>query len=183
MATVEALLTAEEFRLLPDDGQLLELVRGKVTPLNMPYPRHGEICSTTVYLLKRYLEDHPIGRVVCNDSGVRTEHKPDTVRGADVAYLSYTLVPRGPLPQRYLDVSPEAVFEVRSAGDRWPEILTKVAEYLKAGVIVVCVLDEQTQRMYVYRVDEPPQVLHADDDFTLPDILPGFSVPVRRFFE
>ncbi len=183
MATVETLLTAEEYALLPDDGQPTELVRGRVVPLNVPNPRHGEICANTVHILKTYLDNHPIGRVVSNDSGVVTERDPDTVRGADVAYISYTLAPRGPLPRRYLDVSPEVVFEVRSPGDRWPAILVKVAEYLNAGVLVVCVLDEQVERVYIYRVDQPPQILHADDEFTLPDILPDFRVPVRRFFE
>ena len=44
MATVETLLTTEEFHLLPDDGQPLELVRGRVVVMNMPGFRHGEIC-------------------------------------------------------------------------------------------------------------------------------------------
>ena len=42
MATAEALLTAEEYYLLPDDGQPTELVRGRVVPVNMPSPSHEE---------------------------------------------------------------------------------------------------------------------------------------------
>ena len=90
MATVaEKLLTAEEYGELPDNGQPTELVRGRIVPLNMPAPRHGEICVVTIYLLKRFLEDHPLGRVVSNDSGVITERDPDTVRGGDLAFYSY----------------------------------------------------------------------------------------------
>lgn len=186
MATVvlKTPLTAEEFRRLPEDGRPKELKRGKVVLMNLPAPRHGEICIQTAYLVRRFLDDHPLGRLVGNDSGIITEHDPDTVRGADVAFYSYILVPPGPLPSGYLSVVPELVFEVRSPGDRWGRILAKVGEYLEAGVQVVCVLDQMTQRCHVYRnEDEENQVFHPDQDLTIPDVLPGFQVVVRRFFE
>jgi Uma2 family endonuclease len=181
--TAAPLLTAEEYRLLPDNGQPTELVRGRVVPMNMPTPRHGEICVRVSYLLCRFLEDHPIGRVVSNDSGVLTEHDPDTVRGADVAFYSYHRVPKGPLPPGYLAVPPELVVEVRSATDRWGKILAKVSEYLKVGVTLVSVLDEQTQAAHVYHSDDPPRTVTGDQELTLPEVLAGFRFPVRRFFE
>jgi Uma2 family endonuclease len=184
MATVaESLMTAEEYLLVPDDGRPTELVRGRIVPLNMPYPRHGEICVRAVYLLCRHLEDRPLGRVVSNDSGVITERGPDTVRGADVAFYSYQRVPRGPLPRHYLDVAPELVFEVRSPSDRWAQVLAKVVEYLKAGVTLVCVLDEMTQTARVYRAEEPEQLFNADQELALPEVLPEFRVTVGQFFE
>jgi Uma2 family endonuclease len=183
MAIAEALLTAEEYRLLPDNGQPTELVRGRVVPVNMPFPRHGQICSRLARLLGNYAEEHDLGHVICNDSGVVTERGPDTVRGPDVAFYSYTRVPRGPLPEGYLDVAPELVFEVRSPGDRWREIHIKVGEYLRAGVHTVCVLDSQTETAHLHHADQAPQTLAADQDFAVPDLLGAFRVPVRRFFE
>src|SRR5262249_2503592 len=142
MSTVaETLMTAEQFRLLPDDGRRLELVKGKVVEMTVPAPRHGFVCGRVVYRLSRFLEDRSEGRVVCNDSGIVPERSPDTVRGGDVAFFSYGRLPRGPLPMGYIDVMPELVFEVLFPSDRWGVVLAKVAEYLKAGVTVVCVLD------------------------------------------
>ncbi len=181
-AVTETPLTAEEFRRLPDDGRPRELKRGRVIPTNLPVPRHGEICVQTVYLLRSFLEDHRLGRLVSNDSGVVTEHDPDTVRGPDVAFYGFKRVPPGPLPQGYLSVVPELVFEVRSPGDRWGQILARVSEYLEAGVSVVCVLDQMTERCHVYRNEEEIQVFLPDQDLTLPDVLPEFRVVVRRFF-
>jgi Uma2 family endonuclease len=184
LATVEKLLTAEEFAQLPDDGQLAELVRGRIVLLNMPRPRHGEICGRVVRLLGNHVDEHDLGRVVCNDSGVITERDPDTVRGADVAFYSYARVPKGPLPSHgYLAVAPDVTFEVRSPGDRWSAILTKVAEYLRAGVTAVCVLDPATERAHVYQEDTPVEVFNADEELTLPPPLDGFRVQVGRFFE
>jgi Uma2 family endonuclease len=182
-AVTETLLTAEEFRRLPDDGRPKELKRGRVILVNLPAPRHGQICGQVYYLLRRHLEDHPLGHLVTNDSGIITEHDPDTVRGADVAFYSYNRVPPGPLPQGYLPVAPELVFEVRSPGDRWGRIWGKVGEYLEAGVKVVCVLDQMTERCHVYRNEEEIQVFAAEQELTIPDVLPESRVVVRRFFE
>lgn len=183
MATVETLLTAEEYWLLPDNGQPTELVRGSIVTMNMPAPRRGFFCSNIVRILGNFAKEHDRGRVMSNDSGVVTERGPDTVRGADVCFYSYARLPKGPLPEGYLAVVPEVIFEVRSPGDRWGEILTKVAEYLNAGVTVVGVLDPQTHTLIVYRADELPQVLTKDDELVLPELHADFRVPVSRFFE
>ncbi len=151
--------------------------------MNLPYPRHGEICVNVISLINPHVRSNSLGRLVSNDGGIVTGRQPDTVRGGDVAYYSFSRIPQGALPQGYLNVVPELVFEVRSPTDRWPLILAKVAEYLQAGVSVVCVLDQMTATCWVYRADEPPLVLQANDEFHLPDILGDFRVPVSRFFE
>jgi Uma2 family endonuclease len=183
MATVESLITAEEYRVMPDNGQPTELVRGRIVPLNVPYPRHGEICSRIVYLLCRFLEDHDLGRVVSNDSGVVTEHDPDTVRGPDVAFYSYARIPKGPLPDGYLDVVPELLFEVRSPGDPWSKVFAKIGEFLTAGVRILCVLDPPTETAHVFVDDQPVRVFQADEELLLAPVLTDFRLPVRRFFE
>jgi Uma2 family endonuclease len=178
----EAVYTAEEYARLPDRGVPTELVKGKVVNMNVPAPRHGEICTLIARLVGNFVDEHRLGRVVVNDSGVITERNPDTVRGADAAFYSYARVPPGPMPQGYLSVVPELVFEVRSPTDRWARILRKVTEYLDAGVPAVCVLDQLTETVYVYRADAEPQTLHGADELKLPEILGAFAVPVQRFF-
>src|SRR5271155_2912612 len=93
-----ALLTAEEFAERPDPGYPEELVRGRIVPMSMPKPRHGEICGNAVLILGSCAREHALGRVLSNDTGVITERGPDTVRGADVSFYSFARVPKGPLP-------------------------------------------------------------------------------------
>ena len=181
--TAEALLTADEFAQLPDPGYPTELVRGRIVPLNLPAPRHGQICGKTTKVLWLYLATDDQGHVVTNDSGVVTEHDPDTVRGGDVAFYSYARVPKGPFPAGYLAVSPNAIFEVRSPTDRWSAILIKVGEYLAAGVTLVCVLDDATETAHVYRDGQAAQVFGPNQELTLPEVLPGFKAVVKEFFE
>jgi Uma2 family endonuclease len=183
MAIDEALLTAEEFYQLEDNGQPTELVRGRIVPMNMPAPRHGQICSEIVRILGNYAKQHGLGHVLSNDSGVITERDPDTVRGADVAFYSYARLPKGPIPKGYLSVVPELIFEVLSPDDRWPRVLAKVTEYLNAGVQVVVVLDPETETLELYSADQRPRTLEADDDLVLPAVLGDFRIAVRRFLE
>ena len=182
-ATAQALLTAEEFGRRPDPGYPEELVRGRIIRMPPPKPRHGQICGQAVYLLRRFLEEHDLGHVLCNDSGVITQRGPDTVRGADVAFYTFARVPKGPLPTEYLGVAPELVLEVRSPGDRWPAVLAKVAEYLNAGVLVVGVLDDESRTAHLFYADRPGRILGPDDELGLPDLLGDVRVPIRRFFQ
>src|SRR5262245_47494880 len=132
MAVAEALLTAEEYARLPDNGQPTELVRGRVVALNVPWPRHGQICTKVIMLLGGFVEQQQLGHLVSNDGGVVTERDPDTVRGPDVAFYGFDQVPPGPFPPGYLPVVPRLALEVRSASDRWAKVMLKVGEYLSA---------------------------------------------------
>jgi Uma2 family endonuclease len=179
----EQLLTAEEYLQLPDRGVPTELVRGRVVEMNIPVPRHGQICMNIVSLLHPHIRANNLGHLLINDSGVRTERGPDTVRGPDLSFYSYSRLPPGRIPQGYLSVVPELVFEVRSPTDRWSKVLAKVAEYLDANVTVVCVLDQVSETVQVFRNEELRQTLHNSDELHLPDVLGDLRVSVQRFFE
>lgn len=177
-----ALVTAEEFAQRPDPGYPEELVRGRIVPMTMPKPRHGEICGNVVLLLGSFVKERDLGRVLSNDTGVITQRGPDTVRGADVSFYSFARVPKGPLPDRYLDVPPELVVEVLSPSDRWPKVLAKVAEYLDAGTTAVLVLDDQRRLAHIYQADGTTRLLGEDEELRIPDLLGDFHVKVERFF-
>ena len=183
MPAAKALLTAEQYALRPDLGHPEELVDGRIVPMTVPNLRHGQICSQVVYLLRRFLEDHDLGHVLSNDPGVITRRDPDTVRGPDIAFYSYDRLPRGPLPSSYGRVLPELVVEVRSPSDRWPEVVAKAAEYLRAGVVVVVVLDEQRRSAHVFGAEGAMQILGSEDELSLPEVLGELRVRVGRFFE
>ena len=183
MATVENLVTAEEYLNHPDNGRITELVRGNVVVMNLPFLRHGRICSNVVRILGGFVEQRQIGITASNDTGIITQRDPDTVRGADVAFYSFERLPKDADPEGYAGVAPEVVVEVLSPNDRWPEITAKVGEYLAVGVLAVCVLDPQSRTATVHYADRPPDKLTRSDELQLPEILPGFAVNVSRLFE
>jgi Uma2 family endonuclease len=181
-ASPATLMTAADFAQR-HGGDYVELVKGQVRERPMPFPRHGKVCWRIGFCLGEYVEKYDLGHLMSNDSFVQTHSSPDTVRGADICFYSYERLPKGPVPEGLLPVTPDLVVEVRSPSERWGELFTKVGEYLEAGVRVVIVLDAATASTSVYRPDELQQIFHNSDALVVPDVLPGFSVPVLRLFE
>jgi Uma2 family endonuclease len=182
-ATDSKILTAEEYAKLPEEGVPTELVRGRIVERNRPHTSHGFYVNRIAYLITQFVEARDLGRVVVGDAGLVTQRNPDTVRGPDVAYYSYQRIPRGPLPDEYWPASPELVFEVRSQGDRWKDIVVKVGEYLSAEVLTVVVIDPVSRRVHVYSADNETTILAMTDTLAFPDILAGFAVVVRQLFD
>jgi Uma2 family endonuclease len=181
--TADKLMTIQEFERLPRDGQLRELVKGRVVEMNVPKPKHGFICSEIAGLLRDFVKPRKLGRVFTNDSGVITERDPDSLRGPDVGYYSYSRVPAGKIPDGYYDVVPEIAFEVMSPDDVWARLLEKAAELLDAGVTVVCIADPRNETVQVHRTDRPVEHKQREDELTFPDLLPGFSCKVSQIFD
>ena len=179
----DKLLTIEEFAALPKDERKRELVRGKVIDMNLPKPKHGFYCAEIAAILRNFVKPRKLGRIFSNDSGVITEHEPDSMRGPDVGFYSYGAVPAGDVSEDYFDVMPELAVEVVSQDDVWARVLEKVAEFLEAGVKIVCVADPRDQTVQIHRSDKPVEHLAGDDEITFPDVLPGFSCQARDFFD
>lgn len=182
-AIAEKLLTAEEYaRIASEIDGPTELVRGRMVVMNPPHTAHGYWMGQMYRLINDFAMKHQLGRVATGDAGVITERGPDTVRGADVAYYSYERIPRGPLPKGYWP-APDLAIEIRSTNDRWKTLVKKAGEYLEAGVLNVVLIEPEKQTVHVYSPDREAEKLGLDDTLTLPESLPGFSVPVREIFE
>ena len=166
-------------------GDSVEFIDGHVVELPMSHPRHGKTCARATFLLMLHVDAQDLGHICTNDPFVKvpTKYDPTRVRGADVCFFSYARVPKGPMPDGLLNVSPELVIEARSPSDTWTEVFTKVGEYLANAVLVVIVLDIDSRTASVYRAAVPNQLILKDTDtLSLPDVLPGWSVPVASFF-
>ena len=187
----EERLTTAEFLKKYGHCSGVELVRGRVVwggqdsrdrtkEARMAKFRHGVICNNAARLIDAFVRANDLGWIAINDTFVPVT--PDTVRGADVLYVSYARVPKGEAPED-LPGAPDLVIEVRSPTDRWTAMVAKMLEYIAAGVTVVVILDPKTKSASVFRGDDRQDIFETADTLTLPDVLPGFAVPVARFFE
>lgn len=179
MATAERLITAEEFSRLPDDGRRYELVRGVLVEMNMPKPRHGQVCGRVQAYVFNFCNDR-LGHVLSNDSGILTERDPDTVRGADVCFYPYSKLPPGPLGTDYLPFPPDVVFEVLSPDDRPVKVMRKTREYLAAGVLAVVIIDPDDRAIEIHRANGQVEIVGMNDALKLPEIDPDFSLSAQR---
>ena len=177
----KTLMTGEEF-FDQYGNDCYELHRGTLRETPMSTPDHGFICATLVGLIWSYLQGNDMGRVASNDTKIRLNRNPDTVYGPDVCYFSYERMPREERVKKLCDIIPDLTCEIRSQSNTWNEIFTKVEDYRAAGVNVVIVLDGESQTVSVYHNDADQQTLRVGDILELPELFPGFAVPVERFF-
>lgn len=166
------------------DGRCYELVEGKLYEMPPPSPRHGEVTSNIDFLLKTHVRQQRLGRVMAGDPGFVLARNPDTVRGPDVAFISYARFPAGEeLPLRYGDLIPDLAVEVVSPSETRPYVREKTASWLAAGVTVVWVVDPRVNEVAVHRADQDTIVLRSDDTLDGSPALPGFTCRVADFFE
>lgn len=178
----ETLVTGEELLEMGDIGPS-ELVEGRIVPMSPTGDEHGGYESNFDEFLKAFVRRYKSGRVRVGEVGIYTRRNPDTVRGADVAYISHERYAQRKQKHGYLDVAPELVVEIMSPDDRWSEVMEKLREYFAIGVKLVWVADPEARIVYAYR--SLTDVREFTDSETLigDDVLPGFSVPVADLFE
>ena len=177
------LLTAQEFLNQFGDRRGVELIRGIVRSKAMPGARHGQVCFRFSTKLGIYLEKHDLGHVFTHDTFVLTELTPDSYRGPDFQFIRYEKLPKGAVPVGIPDVQPDLVVEVRSPSDSWKSMTGKAVEYLNAEVRVVVLIDPADQTATIFRADAKPETVQADGSLSIPDLLPGFSLPLASLFE
>ncbi len=175
-------VTAEEF-VDRYSHQYAELIDGVLVEFGMPSGRHGQVCSKADRLIGNFVEQNQLGHTLSNDTSILIRRDPDTVRGPDICFIGYDRLPPGPIPEGVIQAIPQLVAEVRSPSNTWTDIFGKIGDYLKRGVTAVLVLDPDGMTASVYRGSNGQEVFHAGDTLELPDVLPGFAVPVKQFFE
>lgn len=177
------LLTAEAFLQWPNppDGSLQELVNGRIETIPPPTIPHGYISSRIVRKLGGFVEANGLGWVTSNNAGVILARNPDTVRGPDIAYWSYSRLPI--LPNVYTEVAPDLTVDVVTSIGRCNRILRKINDYLNAGAHMIWLIDPAEKTVSVWGPDRIHRLLEETDTLDGGDVLPGFHIPLAELFD
>jgi Uma2 family endonuclease len=177
----ERLMTGEELACRPDLNPC-ELVNGRVVPMAPAGHIHGEVESRLDVELALYARKTGSGRVLVGEVGIYTGRDPDTVRGADIVFISHErYVRRG--PSVFLDIAPELVVEILSPEDRPGQVNDKIREYLAAGVDRIWFVNPRRRSVLVYRSPGQVEALEVGDTLRDEEILPGFALPLSELFQ
>jgi Uma2 family endonuclease len=183
----QRLLTAADLAALPDDlpsGPVkYELDLGRLVPLmSPPGEMHGAHQATIVTLLK-LLGERPGHGKALGEVAIILRRNPDRVFAPDAAFIARRSLPVRTSPEGYLETIPELVVEVRSKNDRVAAIRAKADSYLKAGVILVWVIDPVKKAVGIYRRRQRARELRMGDTLTAESVIPGFRVAVAELFD
>ena len=176
----DKLITGEELLRMPDLGPC-ELVDGRIVPMTPPGDEHSDIEAELVTRLRLYGKESKRGRAVSGDAGIYIRRNPDTVRGADVLFISKERDSQ-PRKKGYFKVAPELVVEVLSPDHRPGQLREKLRDYFSVDVKVVWVVDPKARCVFVYRSLTDITELGVGQALADEELLPGFSLPVSDLF-
>lgn len=174
-------ITGRQLALL-DYPEPCELVEGQIKPMAPTFWEHGRIEATLAQNLSNFVQEHDLGEVMTGEAGLYTGRDPDTVRGADVLFISHERLAKA-TPNDYLDVAPELVVEILSPSNSWEGMRRKIEEYLAIGVERVWIVEPENRAVLVYRAPGEAETLSEGDTLRGDGKLEGFSLPVQRLFD
>lgn len=176
----ERLVTGDE--LLGLGVSPCELVDGRIESTAPTGFEHGWIEVSLAYALRAFVRERNLGWVPGGEVGVYTHRNPDTVRGADVAFVSRQRHPQRP-SKGYLEVAPELIVEVLSPDDRWQDVRQKLEEYFAIGVERVWIVEPKNRAVLVYRSPTEATRFGLPDTLEGEGALAGFTLPLAALFE
>jgi Uma2 family endonuclease len=175
--------TLEEYEALPDDGNIYELLEGKLIMSPPPGDDHGSISNLLGTLLTNYVRANKLGKVWQNSRFLIERKSPrDTEFAPDVGFITHPHVP--PRSSGAVLRPPMLAVEVKSPSDEKKDIQDKLNTYLRVGVPLVWLVLPDSQRVEIYRPGQlTPDIRNADDDLSGEKVVPGFRIKVKEIFE
>jgi Uma2 family endonuclease len=176
----DTLVTGEDLAKMGDIGRA-ELVEGNIIMRSPTGWRHGKYERRFAQTVGHFVDEKELGEVLVGEVGIYTGRNPDTVRGADVIFISTERLAQVKSAS-FLDVGPELVIEIMSPDDRWSEVRKKIREYFSIGAVLVWVADPSDYSVSVYRSPTDVEILTEKDTLTGEKVLPGFKASVAALF-
>lgn len=170
--------TATEADLAGTKG--CELVDGTVVEKAVGF-LESCLAPLLIRLIGRFLDEHDIGFIAGPGSHIRFGAN---VRGPDVAFVRWEQVPGAAIPDTPVgEAVPVLAVEILSRGNTQAEIERKRCEYFASGVRLVWIADPRKRTVEVWTDLRTCKTLTEHDALDGGDALPGFSLPVREWFD
>ena len=175
-------LTVEDYRMMPEAGPRYQLIEGELFMAPAPNRFHQDISGNIFFLLRSYLEKHPVGKLYEAPFDVYLDefnvHQPDIVF---IAKANYAI-----LTDAGATGTPDFIVEILSPKTAFLDKKAKRKVYARSGVKELWFVDPDTKMIHVYFLqDDPdhPTAAYAEKDtFTSPHF-PGLKIRAATIFK
>ncbi|BCM92868.1 hypothetical protein IAD21_04752 [Abditibacteriota bacterium] len=173
--------TEEELWELSQDGYRYELLDGELKAMPPTGAEHGRLTIDLSTEVNVFVRRNNLGQCFGAETGFYVSHNPLTILAPDFAFVARERM-SPEVPEKFLDVVPDLVLEVRSPGDRASEVADKVGRWLAAGTQIVWELNPRTRKLTVFRPDVAAVDLGEDSILDAEPLLPGWQLELKSIF-
>ena len=158
----------------------MELVDGKIIVMGASDLIASEVGAELIRLLGNWGKPRRLGRVFDSRGGFILPTATNNLKAPDVSFVLAERLRKS--PRYFADMLPDLTVEIKCQSERIPPLEEKILQFLALGSQVGILIDPDKETVSVYRQGPKALVLTNEDTLTIPDLLPGWSVPVSELW-
>lgn len=159
----------------------MELVDGKIIIMEPSDVYASEVGARLIRFLGNWVDPRRLGRVFDSSGGFILPTATSNLKAPDVSFVLAERLKQS--PRYFAQMLPDLMVEIKSQSDRIQPLEDKILQFLALGTQVGILIDpdEETVSIY-YRDNRPKVVLGNSDAISIPELLPGWEVPVESLW-
>ena len=154
----------------------MELADGKITLMGPSDIYASEVGVRLSSFLWNWVNPRRLGRVFDSSGGFILPTASNNLKAPDVSFVLAERLRKS--PRYFAQMLPDLTIEIKSQSDRIPPLEEKILQFLALGSQVGILIDPDKETVTIYRNNQPSVVLGNEDIIEIPELLPGWSVPV-----
>lgn len=161
---------------LPD--YRMELVDGDIVLMTPSGYESEEVVTRVAGKLFSWVDSRGVGRVTGSSAGFILPNS--NTRAPDVSFVLAERMRRA--PRKFATLAPDLMVEVKSPDDSLKKLRSKIADFLEQGTKVGILIHPEQRWAEIYRPNAETVRLEDGDRLTVPDLLPGWEVPLSELW-
>ncbi len=152
----------------------MELVDGSIIVMSPSGYESDEVAFEFGAQLRNWVKPRKLGRVTGSSAGFSLPNSD--LRAPDVSFVLAERLRKS--PRSFAELAPDLMVEVKSPNDSLKALRKKIEDFLAVGTRVGILINPEKHIVEIYRLGQDVIVLGDGDVLTVPDLLPGWEVPI-----
>ena len=136
----------------------------------------GEIAACLTASLVHWVDSYKLG-CVFSHTGLRLPNQD--IHAIGIAFIARKRLKYSP---NYLEIAPDLVIEIRSAGESLILLQANIERCLELGSDVGILINPEERTVTEYCPEDEIRILKNAEILTLPKVLPGWELPVSNLW-
>ncbi len=156
----------------------LELENGRILIMNPSDIESSEIGIRFSAFLFAWVNPRRLGRIFESSGGFILPN--NNLKAPDISFVRASKLKQS--IRYFAKVVPDLVVEIKSQRDRIKPLEDKIKIFLSLGTEVGILINSDEKIVTIYRNTENPVTLTNEDILTIPELFPGWELPINEIW-